>query len=140
MISAYDTIAEVSVAVVGFVAIVAAISRERLLTDLEHVLMQNVLFEPIAVVMFALLPQVVASSGLGEKHSLQFSMVVFAVAHLYLSYWVFIRFRPHFGLGMPKAFTLTLILIPVALCLVQLTSVVLVLPIPVDFLYLLGLY
>lgn len=136
----YETIAEVAVAVVGFVAIVAAINRDRISTDLQRVLMQNVLFEPIAVVMFALLPQVVVSSGLNQVHSLDISLVAFSIAHLFLSHWVFTRFRPHLGLGMPKVFTLTLISVAVGLSVVQLISVVVRLPVPPEFLYLVGLY
>jgi hypothetical protein len=136
----YETIAEVAVAVVGFVAIVAAINRDRISTSLQHVLMQNVLFEPIAVVMFALLPQVVVSSGLNQALSLEFSLVAFAFTHLFLSYWVFKRFRPHLGREMPRTLTITLISIAVALSVIQLISVVVVLPIPADFLYLVGLY
>ena len=140
MFDIYETIAQVAVAIVGFVAIVAAINRDEISTELQHVLMQNVLFEPIAVVMFALLPQVLVSSEIGVDQSLTISLVAFAVVHLYLSYWVFSRFRPHLGVEMPKALTLTLISLAVALCLVQLISVVVSLPIPTEFLYLIGLY
>lgn len=137
----YQTIAEVAVAVVGFVAIVAAIRREEVSNELERVLAQNVLFEPIAVVMFALLPDVVGASGVEYELGLRISLALFAIVHLYLSYWVYKRFRPYLGSKqLPKSSTLAVIFTAVILCLVQLISVVHALPVTPAFLYLLGLY
>jgi hypothetical protein len=138
-VDSYQTIAEVSVAVVGFVAIVAAIRPDRISNDLERVLAQNVLFEPIAVVMFALLPDIVGASGVDSGLGLRFSLVLFAIVHLYLSYWVYTRFRPYLGAEIPY-FSLVVIVAAVILCVVQLASVVYTLPVTPEFLYLLGLY
>jgi hypothetical protein len=139
-VDGYQTIAEVAVAVVGFVAIVAAINRDQISNGLERVLAQNVLFEPIAVVMFALLPDIVGASGVEPGLGLRFSLALFAIVHLYLSYWVYTRFRPYLGTELPKFFSLTVIMAAVILCLVQLVSVVFVLPVTPQFLYLVGLY
>jgi len=139
MHDSYDTIAEVAVAVVGFVAIVTALKKETP-TDVEQVLTKHVLFEPIAVVMFALFPSLVQASGLNPEISLRVSLTVFALCHLCLCYWVYIGFRPYLGSQISRPFFTSVNAIAVTLCIVQLLAATALIPVAIYFLYLLGLY
>ena len=134
------TIAEISVAVIGFVAIVSALKGEQKQTGIERVLMINVLAEPIAVVMFALLPLVLETLSLEGHIALRISIAIFALVHLYLSYWVYSRFLPFFGISFPRTGPTILCVLPAILCFVQLIAAAGMLPHYLGFLYLVGLY
>jgi len=134
------TIAEVSVAIVGFVAIVSALNKNQIQGGIERVLLINVLAEPIAVVMFALLPLIAGSYLANAETTLRVLLALFAFVHLFLSYWVYIRFAPFFDSTFPRTSPTLICLAAVLLCLTQLfVSAGFGLEY-LEFIYLIGLY
>ena len=134
------TIAEIAVAVVGFIAIVTVLREKSDAGELDLVLTRNIITEPIAVVMLALLPSVLANLNIDLDMNYRLSNFIAALVHLFLTGWIYTRFSPHFGKGMNRILTSTLCVIPVAICVLQLCAAAGYFSDYSFFLYVLGLY
>ena len=134
------TIAEIAVAVVGFIAIVTVLREKSDANELDMVLTRNIITEPIAVVMLALLPSVLSNLNFDLDANYRLSNFIAALVHLFLTGWIYTRFSPYFGKGMKQGVTTVLCVIPAGICFLQLGVAAGFLAKYSFFLYVLGLY
>ena len=117
-----QTLAELSITLVGFTGIVAVLGRrgEGEWSRIERAQLESLLSAGFCGVVFALAPLVVASAELEEPTIWRAGNAVAGVAHLVGASWYWIRIGPRRVLGRAlQRFTTAAVPIPAALILAQ---------------------